>query len=321
MSTHALGIDLGGTNLKVALVERTDGIVEARSHPTPAQNGPEAILDQMARQALELIKDHDVKPVGIGIGSPGAINWARTTVHHPPNFPGWKVVNVAKALRERTGLAYAIVENDANVAGLGSAYYGAGRSYDSFLMITLGTGVGGAIIYRNQIFRGSTGGAGEIGHMTIDYEGPLANSGVGGAVEAYLGQQFLSRHAQQRLRHHPDSLVHTITDHDLSNLTPRTLHQAATQGDEPAIKMLAWAGHKLGCALGAAVNLLDIRTIVVGGGVSKAGNFLLDPARKALENHVVPSLRDGLVVKQEQLGNEASLLGAARLAFRAAEQT
>ena len=321
MSTHALGIDLGGTNLKVALVERTDGIVEARSHPTPAQNGPEAILDQMARQALELIKDHDVKPVGIGIGSPGAINWARTTVHHPLNFPGWKVVNVAKALRERTGLAYAIVENDANVAGLGSAYYGAGRSYDSFLMITLGTGVGGAIIYRNQIFRGSTGGAGEIGHMTIDYEGPLANSGVGGAVEAYLGQQFLSRHAQQRLRHHPDSLVHTITDHDLSNLTPRTLHQAATQGDEPAIKMLAWAGHKLGCALGAAVNLLDIRTIVVGGGVSKAGNFLLDPARKALENHVVPSLRDGLVVKQEQLGNEASLLGAARLAFRAAEQT
>jgi glucokinase len=206
------------------------------------------------------------------------------------------------------------VENDANVAGLGSAFYGAGRDHDSFLMVTLGTGVGGAIIYRNQIFRGTTGGAAEIGHMTIDYEGPFANSGVGGAIEGYLGQSFLSEHAADRLTNHPDSKVYDLVD-DLSNLTPKVLYDAAEAGDDAAADILAWAGHKLGCVLGSAVNLLDIRTIVVGGGVSAAGDYILDPARETLPQFVVPGLRDDLSIVQEVLGNEASLLGAARLAF------
>ena len=319
MSTYALGIDLGGTSIKGALIERTQGIVDRCKYPTESDQGPEHVLDRIAAIVRELLDAHTgPTPVGIGMGVPGAVNMERTTVYCPSNLPGWTVVNVHAALSERTGLHHIVVENDANVAGLGSAHYGAGVPHDSFLMVTLGTGVGGAIIHNNEVFRGSTGGAGEIGHMSINYEGPLDNSGISGAIEAYLGQRFLSEHARMRLRHRPESAVHTLTDGDLSRLTPRTLHEAASRGDEAAAEVLAWAGRKLGCALGSAVSLLDIRVVVVGGGVSKAGAFLLDPAREALRQQVFPAFREGLHIKREQLGNEVAVLGAAELAFSTA---
>jgi glucokinase len=316
MSTYAVGIDLGGTNLKGALVHRETGVVDTRRRPTNADRGPDHVVDQIATLAGALMEAAPDAVAGVGIGSPGAINWDRTTVSDPPNLPGWDTVNLRARLQSRLdeGLPV-IVENDANVAGLGSAFYGAGQAYDSFIMVTLGTGVGGAIIYRNQIFRGSTGGAAEIGHMTIDYEGPFANSGVAGAIEGYLGQSFLSGHAADRLTNAPDSRVHALVDDDLDRLTPRILYEAATDGDEAARDILAWAGHKLGCVLGSAVNLLDIRTIIVGGGVSAAGDFILEPARETLPLFVTPGLRDDLTLVQEEMGNEVSLLGAARLAF------
>jgi glucokinase len=315
MSAYAVGIDLGGTNLKAALVHREDGLVETTRRPTDADQGPDHVLRSMASLASKLIDQAPEAVAGIGIGSPGAINWERTTVTRPPNLPGWGSINLRDALHDHLGDVPVIVENDANVAGLGSAFYGAGRAFDSFIMVTLGTGVGGAIIYRNKIFRGSTGGAAEIGHMTIDYEGPYANSGVSGAIEAYLGQSFLSAHARDRLVNYPDSALHDLVDGDLDRLSPRLLYEAARDGDPAAQDILAWAGHKLGCALGAAVNLLDIRTIIVGGGVSAAGDYILDPAREALPTFVVPGLRDHLQIQREALGNEVSLLGAARLAF------
>jgi len=317
MNSYAIGIDLGGTNLKAALVHREDGLLETTRRRTDADQGPDHILDAIATLSNHLIDSAPSATVaGIGIGSPGAINWDRTTVSHPPNLPGWETVNLREALQSRfdTDLPV-VVENDANVAGLGSAFYGAGRPFDSFIMATLGTGVGGAIIYQNQIFRGSTGGAAEIGHMTIDYEGPFANSGVAGAIEAYLGQEFLSEHARDRLVNHPDSVIHDLVDGDLDRLTPKVLHEAAQEGDDAARALLEWAGHKLGCVLGSAVNLLDIRTIIVGGGVSAAGDFILDPAREVLPSFVVPGLRQDLQIHQEELGNEVGLLGAARLAF------
>jgi len=316
MSTYALGIDLGGTSIKGALVEHGAGVVAQCARPTEADRGPSHVLDRIAAVAEELLQTHGgPPPIGLGMGAPGAINLERTTVSHPSNLDGWAVVDVRAAMRERLGIEHVVVENDANIAGLGSAHYGVGTAYDSFLMVTLGTGVGGAIIYNNQVFRGSTGGAGEIGHMSIDYEGPLDNSGISGAVEAYLGQQFLSEHARLRLRHQPESSVHGLTGNDLSTLTPRILHQAATQGDEAAVEILAWAGHKLGCVLSSAVNLLDIRVVIVGGGVSNAGDFLLDPARATLRDQVFPGLQEGLRIEQEHMGNKVGVLGAAHLAF------
>ncbi len=317
MEHYAIGIDLGGTNIKAALVERNAGVIVVKRTPTEAERGVDHVLDRIVEVAREMIEEAPGKHVvGIGIGAPGTINWERTSIRYPPNIPGWVEVNLRDALQKRLREdLHVIVENDANAAALGSAHYGAGRPYEAFIMVTLGTGVGGAIIYQNTIFRGATGGAGEIGHMTIDYDGPVARSGVAGAIEAYLGQRFLSRHARYRLLNYPESPLHQEAGPDMKDLTPEMLSQAAEQGDDAAREVLAWAGHKLGCVLGSAINLLDIRTVIVGGGVSAAGDLILDPARKAVGHYIKPGLREGVVILQETLGNEVGMLGAAYLVF------
>lgn len=316
MIRKAIGIDLGGTAIKAGLVSESEGLIEEVSIPTDADEGPHRVLDRIAGLISDFYSRFpDV--VGVGLGSPGAINWERTTVSSPPNFPGWQCVHVENELTARLSRPInTLVENDANVAALGSAHYGAGQRFNSFIMVTLGTGVGGAIIYQNKIFRGATGAAGEIGHMTIDYEGPFARSGVAGAIEAYLGQRFLSRHARYRLITQRDSLVHQMADEDLQGITPKMLHEAAELGDEGAKEVLAWAGHKLGCVLGSAVNLLDIRKIVVGGGLSAAGDYILDSARSTMLHFVTPALHDGIELIQETRGNDVGMLGAGHLVFQ-----
>lgn len=317
MQSFAVGVDLGGTMIKAALVERDAGIVRETTGRTDAERGQESVLDAIAATIRDLRADASPESFcGVGIGAPGAVDWERTSVVYPPNLPGWEIVNLRDELCSRLDASLDVfVENDANLAALGSAFYGAGRPHDSFIMITLGTGVGGAIIYRNRIFRGTTGAAGEIGHLSIDYEGPVDRYGIAGAIEAYLGQKFLSRYARFRLISRKESLVHRLAHDDLKNLTTLMLFSAAEQGDEAAIEVLAWAGHKLGCALASAINLLDIRKIVIGGGVSAAGDFILEPARRATHEYVMPGTRTGVELIRETLGNQAGMLGAARLVF------
>lgn len=315
-SRLAIGIDLGGTSIKAGLVCEQRGLIGERSVITDAENGSDRVLDQIAALSRGFIDDHPAV-TGIGLGFPGAVNWARTEAIKPVNISGWDRVDVASALCSRLDRTFPVmVENDANAAALGSCQFGAGRHFDSFIMVTLGTGVGGAIIYQNRIFRGATGSAGEIGHMTIDFKGPLARSGVAGAIEAYLGQRFLSRHARYQLMNESNSLVHGMAGEDLLNMSPKILHEAALLGDEGSREILAWAGNKLGIVLGSAVNLLDIRKIVVGGGISAAGDFILAAARLSLVEYTTPALRDGLEIVQEPGGNDMGMLGAAHLIFQ-----
>lgn len=319
MHHYVVGVDLGGTNIKFALVAAGDGIVFQTSLPTEAEEGPEHVINQICT-GIRLLLDavpYQSQIEAIGIGSPGTISWDRTTVTRPPNLPGWDEINLRDALQQALGMDVpVVVENDANAAGLGSAFYGAGRPFNSFVMVTLGTGVGGAIIYNKEIFRGMTGGAGEIGHVSIDYEGPWDRAGVAGAAEAYLGQRFLSRHARYQLLNRTESVIHQMAGEDLIDITPKMLYEAALAGDVPSQEVLAWAGHKLGVLLGSLINILDIRKVIVGGGVSAAGDYILKPARETMMRFVVPGLREEVELVQETLGNEAGLLGAAHLAFQ-----
>ncbi len=318
MSEHVIGIDLGGTNLKAAIVGSDGRLIHSTSVDTNPERGPASIIARMAELIQSLEERAGNQCRAVGIGAPGAINWARDTVKQPPNFPGWDSINVSaeiKQLLERD--IPVLVENDANVAGLGSAFFGAGIPHSYFIMVTLGTGVGGAIIADNKIFRGQTGGAGEIGHMTINYCGPLARSGVAGAVEAYLGQQFLTHFARLRLASRPRSILHEQAGPNLENISSKMLFEAAQAGDKDAIEIFHWAGHKLGCVLGSAINLLDIRTVIVGGGTSAAGNLILDAARETILDFVTPALREGIRILRETRGNEVAMLGAAQLALDA----
>ena len=325
MADFAIGVDLGGTSIKAGLVTEDGTIVRRATRRTRAADGPEAVVARLAEVAGRLRRGipEGSRLAGVGVGAPGNVSMDRRVVVKPPNFPGWNRVDVAAGVArhfevEGGPLAGPVrVENDANAAALGSAFWGAGRPFSHFIMVTLGTGVGGAIIVDNKVFRGATGGAGEIGHMTIDYEGPYARSGVSGAIEAYLGHRFLSRHARYHLLTR-NTRLHEMTGKDLCDITPKKLHLAAEAGDPEAVDVLAWAGHKLGVVLGSAVNLLDIRKVVVGGGVSAAGDFLLEPARETMRRFVMPGLIDGLEIVRETLGNDAGILGAARVAFEEA---
>lgn len=315
MSDLAVGVDLGGTAVKVGLVDRSGNILTTTRRQTDAKLGPGHVLEEIV-EGIQSVAGSESNIRAVGIGAPGSVTLDRTTVIQPPNFPGWQRVNLSEEVGNGLNHRWpVVVDNDANVAALGTAFFGVGRPFGSFVMITLGTGVGGAIIHERKLFRGTTGAAGEIGHVSIDYDGPMAAAGIPGVVEAYVGQRFLSEHARMHLKEHPDSLVFKLLEDREQRLEPKVLAEAAGQGDAAAIEILAWAGHKLGWGLGSVVNVLDIRKIVVGGGVSAAGDLILGPARTALMQAVMPGMREGVEIIRETLGNKVGMLGAAQMAF------
>jgi glucokinase len=308
----AIGVDLGGTNIKAAVVDKDKGIIEQVTTPTQANLGREHLLDRISETISSLVKMHDI--IGIGMGMPGMVSKDQTTVNNPPNLPGWISVNASEEIRKRTGIACKI-ENDANIAALGSMHFGVGQKFDSFIMITLGTGVGGGIIYEKKLFKGTEGMAGELGHVIIDYHGPLSNSVTRGTVEAYLGQRFLSRFAADLISQNPSNALYKKFANDFDKLEPVDLTNAAKQGNELAIEILAKSGQRLGYAIINYVHMMDIRKFVVSGGVSKAGDFLFEPAKQIVQKHMMEPFKKGFEVVYEDLGNDSALLGAAGLAF------
>jgi glucokinase len=308
----AIGVDLGGTNIKAAVVDDEKGIIEQVTTPTQANLGKEHLLDRISDTVKDLVKKNEI--IGIGMGLPGMVSKDQTTVKNPPNLPGWTVVNAAEEISKRTNIPCKI-ENDANIAALGSLHFGVGKSYNSFIMITLGTGVGGGIIIDQNLYKGTGGMAGELGHVIIDYHGPLSNSVTRGTVEAYLGQRFLSRYASDLISQNPSNPLYEKFSNDFEKLEPVDLTTAAKEGNELAIEILAKSGHRLGYAIINYVHMMDIRKFVVSGGVSKAGDFLFEPAKEIVRKHMMEPFKEGFELVYEDLGNDSALLGAAGLAF------
>lgn len=308
----AIGIDLGGTNLKLAVVDREAGIVEKISVSSQAGEGPGPMLDLISKKVLELAAGHSI--IGIGLGLPGMVSKDQTTVSYPPNLKGWKVVKAADEITKRTGIACKI-ENDANVAALGSLHFGAGKNFDDFIMITLGTGVGGGIIINKELYKGPFGMAGELGHTIIDYKGPASNGVTKGTIEAFLGQRFLSRLAAEEIKKYPQDPLFKEFSNNFEQLEPVHLTQAAREGNKLAKEILRTSGERLGYAVINFTHILDIRKYIISGGVSKAGDLLLQPAREIVEKQMMLPFKDGFELIFEDLGNDGALLGAAGLAF------
>ncbi len=326
MSRWAIGIDLGGTGIKAAVVGKKKGILTKRRVLTDTTSGPMGIVGQLAaiiidfyHLASETLDTDDF--AGVGLGAPGAVDAAKGILSYPPNLPGWTVFplrdELQKLLQKKEKLSIPIfIDNDANAAAFGEAVYGAGREFRDFVMVTLGTGVGGGIILNRKLYRGSHGTAGEVGFMIIDYDGSGIHAGIQGTLESLIGKKAIVALACQMIDASPSgSSVAKLCDHDYKKLSPRHLEQAAMDGDAVALAVWQRVGTILGVGLANVTALMDIRKFVIGGGISAAGNLIFDPALDQLRRSTLPSMHEGLELVPAHLGNKAGIYGAAALCF------
>jgi len=312
-----IGIDIGGSSIKAALTEVGASVLARCRRPTMADGARDDTIAQIHECVAELMdKAADGKHAvhGIGIGVPGAIDIARGVVYHPPNLPAWTEVPLRDIVADRWQREVR-VDNDANCAALGEAHFGAGRRYDNFIGLTLGTGVGSGLIFENRIYHGERGFAGEFGHISIDLEGTQCNCGNRGCIEAYVGIHYMMKEAIPMLRAAGTSPLHGRAIEAPDGLRPHDLSEAAAQGDTVSAAVLERAGMRLGVAVASAANLLDITTFIVGGGIAAAGDILFDAIRGSAAERVLKVHRDHLTIIPAECGNDAGMLGAASLLY------
>lgn len=311
---YAIGVDLGGTNIKIGIVSQKGKIVRKTSLSSKADLGPEKVVRQIKIGIKEILSQNKLKIRGIGIGAPGVVSIKKGSVENPPNFPGWTKVNLGSIIKKEFGIT-CHVENDANAAAIGEMIFGTGKKYKSFVMITLGTGVGGGIIIDRKMYRGEIGAAGEVGHMTINYKGPRCNCGSYGCIEAYVGNNYLINRIKTELNTKPSLKILKLVNHNLDLLTPLIINQAAEAGDNFAKSVIEEMGEQIGSALASASNLLDVSTFIIGGGVSGFGKPLFSAINKSLSARVIIPLRNRVKVLPAKLKNEAGIKGASALVF------
>ena len=323
---QVIGVDVGGTTVKLGVVESSTGkVLKEKSFPTPG-GGAQRMAKEIAGYAGSISTDFpDVTVLGCGV--PGAMNADRSLVRYPPNLEGWAEEPLAQYLREAMPwFDHIEVDNDAKVATLAEARIGAGQNTSYFLLATLGTGVGGGIFQfetgmpKASIFRGASGGAGEFGHVSINYEGPHCGCGSRGCIEAYIGQKYLSQRTIEKIRN--SDVETTLRPHATTGgLTPKEISDAALAGDAFAVEVFHEAGELLGFAFASVARLLDIHVFIVAGGVAQVGNLLLDPARGSLKANALANQRELVEIRPAALGTRAGIVGAALLAADAAEAT
>jgi glucokinase len=312
-SKVVIGVDLGGTSVKAGVVAAGGSILYQNKFPTFADEGPSKVIKQIGASIRDALKNtNGAQAEGIGIGAPGVVD-DDGVVKAPPNFEDWGEVPLKAKLSKAFPDLVIGVENDANAAAVAESKFGAGIHIPNFLFVIWGTGVGGGIIMNHKIYRGPTGGAGEIGHVTIDYRGRRCNCGNIGCVEAYVGQRYLSRRTAERLKSHPKSKILELVGGDPTKIEPVYISQAAQMGDKIAREILVEAGELLGVAIAAVMNIMDLRISIIGGGISAAGDFVMRAIQKSVVHRVLKPLRKDIQVLPAQLGNNAGILGAAGL--------
>lgn len=309
---YAIGVDLGGTSIKFGLVNEAGKIKKKFLLDTYADKGPEAVIDQIKKGIAQLINTKN-KIIGIGIGTPGAVIIKKGTVENPPNFPGWESIQLGSIIKKEFKKKVR-VENDANAAAIGELIFGAGRNYKNFVMITLGTGVGGGIIIDKKIYRGEAGAAGEIGHLSINEKGKLCKCGSRGCIETYAGNNYLIEQVKKELPRNKDSKLHKLISEG-NTLTPKLIHEAYLLNDSYAELIITDLAQKIGAALASIINVLNIPNIIIGGGVAGFGNILFDTVENTIKERVMKPIRPRVTVKPAKLKNEAGIKGASACVF------
>ena len=299
---RVIALDVGGTLVKYGVVSKDGKLFSAGSFETRAKEGGEALMGRILDQIHALTALHS-GAAAVAVSSPGLISADHSTIEFAGgNLPGWSGMPVARRVRQGTGLP-CYVENDVNAAALGERWMGAAAGCRMLLMLALGTGVGGAAIARGQLLTGAGGGAGEFGHIVLHPEGLPCTCGQKGCLEQYASTGALRRRTLSLPEGHP------------ARDDVRGLFESCRKGDGAAMNVLDGWVHDLAVGMASLTHAFNPDVMLLGGGVSEQGDFLLDRVRLALEKLVIPSFFKGLRVSAAKLGNDAAILGAASAVF------
>lgn len=316
---YSIGVDLGGTNIAVGIVDAQYNIIKKGSVPTLAQRGPESIVRDMAELCKRLLAECGIPEeavAGAGIACPGTVNPKSGIVEYANNikfldFP------LVRLFSEEMGLAAdkIAIGNDANLAALGEATAGAAKGTSSSVMITLGTGVGGGVIWDGKVLTGCAYGGAELGHMVIEYGGRPCTCGRHGCFEAYGSATALIQMTKEAFEVHPETLMREMCGGDVSRVGGKTAFAAMKKGDRTASQVVdAYIGY-LACGTANLINIFQPEVLTIGGGISGEGDYLIVPLKEKLTHEIYS--KDGVLktdIRIAELGNDAGIIGAAALA-------
>ncbi len=330
MTTLAIGVDLGGTNLRIAAVDSNGRVLERITTDTKVARGRDQVIDEMCVAIQEVVSKQRGagELAGIGIGVPGIIDMQTGMLRESPNLPGWHNYPVRDEIQDRLRTTV-VLENDANAAAMGEKWLGAAAGVDDMCMFTLGTGVGGGVVMQGQIWHGMTGMAGELGHINVEREGHPCNCGSRGCLEQYASATAIKRMAQEAIAsgNAPNMARALKGDVEFSS---KAIFDLAMQGDVAARGVFEQVGKALGTVIADMVNIFNFPMYVIGGGVSSAWDAFAPPMmetvarnsfvyratapteNKQAGNASSRSVR-GTMITKAQLGGDAGLIGAARL--------
>ena len=314
MSRYVMGIDVGGTNLRCAVIDGSNDIVDRQSVRSHADQGMDVLLSNLLSLINDVRKSHDLSAVGIGI--PGIIDSSSGVVTAAPNIANVKDYPLRRVLSDRLGGGVEIViENDANAIAVGEWWKGAGKSVDSLVLLAIGTGLGGGIILGGELWNGADGMAGEIGHTTVYPDGVLCNCGNYGCLETCASSVAIRRMVSDGLK--DENIVTSLrglTTQAHKEEIPYIAMKAAEGGDKFALAIWVSMGRALGIAVASLVNMLNMEMVVIGGGVSNAWDLFIDSLKTEARKRAFPAPMSRLEIKKIILGDDAGILGTAYLA-------
>lgn len=308
------GVDLGGTNTKIGILNREGDILKSRIIKTLSAEGVDNTLERIWKTIQELAQELDLNIEnikGIGLGIPGPV-LEQSIVAFFANFPWERNINIKEKLEKLTGIETKL-DNDANIIALGEAKYGAARGSKSSVTVALGTGIGGGIYIDGKLVSGAKGAGGEVGHMKIVKDGKLCGCGQRGCFEAYVSATGLIREAVSRLTVNKQNLLYKMIDGDLMRLEAKDIFDAAREGDAFSLDLVDYEAEYLALGIANILNIINPEVVVLGGGVALAGDILLNPMREKMVKYALPVTLEGLKIVQGVLGNEAGIKGAVGL--------
>lgn len=312
------GIDIGATSIDVVLADFSRNIIARYGEPAIVRDGPYTILNKVTEILNKVILENGLKPeklTGIGIGVPGPVDFLLGTVLSPPIMPGWDRFPIIPTLQESFPLANIVVDNDVNLMALGEVTHGAAKGIDNLIFLKIGTGIGAGIILNGSIYRGSSGCAGDVGHICVDKMGPICSCGNAGCLEALAAGPAIAERGKNAALSGNSPILMKYLDNNDGVLKAENVGDAAREGDPASIEIIRSSGEMIGEVLASLVNFYNPGMIVIGGGVSNIGNLLLSSIRQGVLNRSLPLATRDLHIVFSAIGPDAGVTGAISLAI------